>query len=87
MAITADMGSLQRLPQLVGLARARMLAMTCKIFTGDDAEKMGLALSSFRTLEELQVLEKAFELDVVKQNFTLKFPSFTDSAFYVIMIP
>ena len=50
------MGSLQRLPALIGLGRTKMLAMTCKVFDGNDAVAYGLVHGPpSRSLEELQV--------------------------------
>ena len=45
MAITADLGSLQRLPPIIGLNNARELAMTCRMFDGSEAQRMGLVSS------------------------------------------
>ena len=42
LAITADLGSLQRLPHLISEGRARELALSCRTFSGAEAERYGL---------------------------------------------
>lgn len=42
VGIVADLGTLQRLPALIGAGRARELALTCRTFSGVDAERWGL---------------------------------------------
>jgi len=42
LGITADVGTLQRLPSLVGHGRARELALTARMFSGEEAREMGL---------------------------------------------
>lgn len=53
MAVTADLGVLQRLPRLVGDGRARELAFSAREFTGDEAERMGLVSGVFNSVDEL----------------------------------
>jgi enoyl-CoA hydratase/carnithine racemase len=47
LAITADLGTLQRLPLIVGEGRARELALTCRTFSGAEALQMGLVSACF----------------------------------------
>lgn len=48
MAITADIGTLQRLPTIIGHGRATELALTARTFKGPDAEDMGLVTQCFQ---------------------------------------
>lgn len=52
LAITADMGTLQRLPPLVGEGRARELALTARSFDGREALRMGLVTGCHETVAE-----------------------------------
>ncbi|KAK9814481.1 hypothetical protein WJX72_006594 [[Myrmecia] bisecta] len=47
LAITADMGTLQRLPRIVGQGRASELALTARTFKGPEAQQMGLVTECF----------------------------------------
>jgi enoyl-CoA hydratase len=49
----ADVGTLQRLPTLVGQQRARELAFTGRDFGGAEAAEMGLALECLPSHEAL----------------------------------
>jgi enoyl-CoA hydratase/carnithine racemase len=49
LAITADLGVLQRLPLLVGEGRARELALSARTFSGLDGERYGLFCDTFHT--------------------------------------
>lgn len=53
LAIVADVGTMQRLPHLVGDQRARELTYTGRHFDGGAAAKYGLALESFGGAEQL----------------------------------
>lgn len=53
LAIVADVGTMQRLPHLVGDARARELTYTGRAIGGEEAESYGLVQGSFRCREEL----------------------------------
>eukprot|EP01038_Epipyxis_sp_PR26KG_P016874 gene16874-23136_t len=53
LAIVADIGTLQRLPRLVGDQMSRELTYTSRIFNGIEAEKMGLVLKCFENESEL----------------------------------
>jgi enoyl-CoA hydratase len=54
LAVTADLGVLQRLPHLVGEGRARELALTARAFDGEHAERIGLVTEVFETPEALR---------------------------------
>lgn len=64
LAIVADMGTVQRLPKLVGQQRATELCLTGRTFTGEEAEAMGLVLKAFDTEEAMMkhVIEVAEQI-------------------------
>ncbi|KAI3743253.1 hypothetical protein L1987_60959 [Smallanthus sonchifolius] len=47
LAITADLGSLQRLPAIVGYGNAMELALTGRTFSGSEAKSLGLVSKVF----------------------------------------
>ena len=53
LAITADLGSLQRLPSIVGYGNAAELALTARRFSGLEAKEMGLVSRAFDSKREL----------------------------------
>ncbi|MBI4696711.1 MAG: crotonase/enoyl-CoA hydratase family protein [Gammaproteobacteria bacterium] len=53
LAIVADLGTLQRLPRLVGEGRARELALTGREFDGEEAFAMGLVSAIYTTTSAL----------------------------------
>ncbi|KAG2769577.1 hypothetical protein PC129_g20239 [Phytophthora cactorum] len=53
LAIIADVGTLQRLPKLVGERQAKELAFTGRNFGGHEAEKLGLVLKALPDQEAL----------------------------------
>jgi enoyl-CoA hydratase len=53
LGIIADVGTMQRLPHLVGDQRARELTYTGRTFSGDDAARYGLALEAFADADAL----------------------------------
>lgn len=53
VAIVADMGSLQRLPSIIGQGNTRLMALTGRDFTAEAAEKMGLVNGVYDTVEEM----------------------------------
>eukprot|EP00897_Mesotaenium_endlicherianum_P004499 jgi/Mesen1/4077/ME000213S03104 len=64
LAITADLGTLQRLPGIVGQGAARELALTARTFDGQEAKALGLVQKIFPSAETLAlgVLEVAKSL-------------------------
>jgi enoyl-CoA hydratase/carnithine racemase len=54
LGIVADIGSLQRLPPIVGHGRAAEMALTARTVNGEEAEKMGLVSKCFSDDEELE---------------------------------
>jgi enoyl-CoA hydratase/carnithine racemase len=53
LGFAADLGTLARLPRLVGDARARDWALTCRSFTADEALASGLVSAIYATREDL----------------------------------
>jgi enoyl-CoA hydratase len=53
VGIVADMGSLQRLPSLIGEAKTRELALTGKDVSGEEAKSMGLINEIFDNYEDM----------------------------------
>uniref|UniRef100_A0A3Q7GJ53 Uncharacterized protein n=1 Tax=Solanum lycopersicum TaxID=4081 RepID=A0A3Q7GJ53_SOLLC len=54
LAITADLGTLQRLPSIVGFGNAMELALTGRRFTGSEAKDLGLVSKLFTSKEALE---------------------------------
>ena len=54
LAITADLGTLQRLPRIVGYGKAAELALTGRDFSGLEAKELGLVSRTFDSMSELQ---------------------------------
>ncbi|XP_021723036.1 delta(3,5)-Delta(2,4)-dienoyl-CoA isomerase, peroxisomal-like [Chenopodium quinoa] len=53
LAITADLGTLQRLPVIVGFGNAMELALTARRFSGSEAKEMGLVTRVFDSKNDL----------------------------------
>lgn len=53
LAIVADLGTLQRLPSIVGYANAMELALTARRFSGSEAKDLGLVSKVFGSKSEL----------------------------------
>ena len=51
LGIAADIGTLQRLPSLVGHGRARELSLTARVFSGKEAHEMGLVADTATSAE------------------------------------
>ncbi|XP_022979902.1 delta(3,5)-Delta(2,4)-dienoyl-CoA isomerase, peroxisomal [Cucurbita maxima] len=54
LAITADLGTLQRLPGIVGFGKAVELALTGREFSGLEAKELGLVSATFASKMELE---------------------------------
>ncbi|XP_051129987.1 delta(3,5)-Delta(2,4)-dienoyl-CoA isomerase, peroxisomal [Andrographis paniculata] len=54
LAITADLGTLQRLPSIVGFGNAMELALTARTFSGAEAKAMGLVSMVYSSKETLE---------------------------------
>lgn len=54
LAITADLGTLQRLPAIVGHGKAMELALTGRMFSGLEAKELGLVSRVFESSNELE---------------------------------
>jgi enoyl-CoA hydratase len=65
----ADMGTLQRLPRIVGDQRAAELTYTGRTFSGKEAQQMGLVLECFDTQEEMMA-----HVDKVAKQIASKSP-------------
>lgn len=53
VAITADLGTLQRLPKLIGHGSSMELALTGRKFNGPEAKSLGLVQGVFKSKAEL----------------------------------
>lgn len=53
VAITADLGTLQRLPKLIGHGNAMELALTARRFSGPEARSLGLVQGVLLSKDEL----------------------------------
>ncbi|KAE8707848.1 NAC transcription factor NAM-B2-like [Hibiscus syriacus] len=54
MSITADLGTLQRLPGIVGFGNTMEMWLTARRFSGEEAKELGLVSQVFRSREELK---------------------------------
>lgn len=53
LAITADLGTLQRLPSIVGYGNAIELALTARRFSGSEAKALGLVSAVFSSKDAM----------------------------------
>ena len=53
MALAADLGTLQRLPLIVGFGNAMELALTGRTFSGEEAKELGLVSRVFDSKHDL----------------------------------
>jgi len=53
LALAADLGSLQRLPLIVGFGNAMELALTGRTFSGEEAKELGLVSRVFDSKDDL----------------------------------
>ncbi|CAM8943901.1 unnamed protein product [Rhodiola kirilowii] len=61
LAIVADLGTLQRLPSIIGYGNAMELALTGRRFTGVEAKALGLVAQVFKSGEEMAEGVRAIE--------------------------
>ena len=54
LAIVADIGTIQRLPHIVGEGHARELTLSGRVFDGSQAKTMGLVTETYPSLEALE---------------------------------
>ena len=66
--MVADIGTLQRLPKLIGDSRARELAYTGRLFDGAEAERLGLVLKAFDTHEEMMTAVLAVAAQIASKS-------------------
>lgn len=59
LAITADLGTLQRLPAIVGFGNAMELSLTARTFSGTEAKSLGLVSKVFGSKADLEAGVKA----------------------------
>ena len=62
------MGTLQRLPHIVGVQRAAELSYTGRTFTGIEAQAMGLVLQCFDTEAEMMKHVNQVAQDIAKKS-------------------
>jgi len=68
LGIVADIGTLQRLPLLVGEGVTRELSFTGRLFTGKEAKAMGLVNSCFQDESRLMKSVSAIALEISKKS-------------------
>ncbi|KAG7398146.1 hypothetical protein PHYBOEH_011555 [Phytophthora boehmeriae] len=68
LAIIADVGTLQRLPKLVGERQAKELAFTGRNFGGLEAEKLGLVLKALPDQEAMMNHVEDVAKDIAKKS-------------------
>lgn len=81
LGITADLGTLQRLPAIVGYGTAVELALTGRRFSGTEAQRMGLVSQTFGSKKQL---DEAVNV-IAKGKFShLKlFPQYFHNFFFI----
>jgi enoyl-CoA hydratase/carnithine racemase len=75
MAIVADLGALQRLPQIIGYGNTADLALTGRRITALEAKEMGLVSRVFDSKQELDAgvakIAKGIQVYLICSNFTI----------------
>lgn len=64
----ADIGTLQRLPRIVGDQRAAELTLTARTFSGVEAQRMGLVLECFDTEAEMMAHVTKVAADIARKS-------------------
>lgn len=54
LGLAADLGTLQRLPRIIGFGNAMELAMTGRRFGGTEAKNLGLVSRVFKSKQEME---------------------------------
>ena len=68
LAIVADLGTLQRLPGIVGEQRTRELAFTSRNVSSSEAQNIGLVLQAYPDLESLMSHVKSEATHIAKKS-------------------
>ena len=68
LAIIADVGSLQRLPQVIGAGRVRELAFTARQFDAAEAQAMGLVNRVYADAAQLRDAVRAIALSIAAKS-------------------
>jgi enoyl-CoA hydratase len=68
LAIVADLGTLQRLPSIVGEQRARELAYTGRGISGTEAKQMGLVLEALADRHALEAAAAKLTADIARKS-------------------
>mmetsp|Transcript_2292 Transcript_2292/g.4617 ORF Transcript_2292/g.4617 Transcript_2292/m.4617 type:complete len:282 (+) Transcript_2292:157-1002(+) len=68
VAITADIGTLQRLPPIVGHGNASELALTARVFDGIEAKRMGLVTEVFATQDTMMQHVHQVAVDIASKS-------------------
>ena len=64
VAIVADMGSLQRLPYIIGQGHTRLMALTGRDFGAEEVDKMGLVNGVYENTEELYAATEKLAIEI-----------------------
>ncbi len=68
LSIVADIGTLQRLPRLIGEGRARELSLTARVFSSTEALSMGLINRVVDTPEQLLQLAQSEASNIAQKS-------------------
>jgi len=68
LAMVADIGTLQRLPKLIGDMQTRELAYTGRAIGGQEAQRLGLVLRSFASSADMQTAVEATAASIAEKS-------------------
>jgi len=71
-ALTPVWGMSQRLPRRIGIAKAREMMFTCRTYTGEEAERMGLANACYADDDFDQEVERFARAVLANSWFSLR---------------